>query len=257
MEGKKFSSSRGVGIYVRDVLERYSPDALRYFMSVAGPESQDTDFTWSEFVRRNNDELVAGWGNLVNRTVSLLAANVGEIPSGDAMNDEDRSLLEATAGGFSAVGGLIERHRQKAAVQEAMRVVAEANSYLSRQEPWKLKNTDPDRMRTVLHVAAQAVDDCKTILTPFLPFSAQTVHELLGGTGTWAPQPRIDEVDDLDGGAPYPVITGDYRSEQRWESVPLKPGTPIRPPTPVYAKLDVSVVDDELARLEARAEQRT
>jgi methionyl-tRNA synthetase len=109
----------------------------------------------------------------------------------------------------------------------------------------------------VLHVAAQAVDDCKTILTPFLPFSAQTVHELLGGTGTWAPQPRIEEVDDLDGGAPYPVITGDYRSEQRWESVPLKPGTPIRPPTPVYAKLDVSVVDDELARLEARAEQRT
>jgi methionyl-tRNA synthetase len=257
MEGKKFSSSRGVGIYVRDVLERYSPDALRYFMSVAGPESQDTDFTWSEFVRRNNDELVAGWGNLVNRTVSLLAANVGEIPAGDAMTDEDRSLLEATAGGFSAVGGLIEQHRQKAAVQEAMRVVAEANSYLSRQEPWKLKNTDPDRMRTVLHVAAQAVDDCKTILTPFLPFSAQTVHELLGGTGTWAPQPRIDEVDDLDGGAPYPVITGDYRSEQRWESVPLKPGTPIRPPTPVYAKLDVSVVDDELARLEARAEQRT
>ncbi len=257
MEGRKFSSSRGVGIYVRDVLERYSPDALRYFMSVAGPESQDTDFTWAEFVRRNNDELVAGWGNLVNRTVSLLAANIGEIPSGDAMNDEDRSLLEATAGGFLAVGGLIERHRQKAAVQEAMRVVAEANSYLSRQEPWKLKNTDPDRMRTVLHVAAQAVDDCKTILTPFLPFSAQTVHELLGGTGTWAPQPRIDEVDDLDGGSPYPVITGDYRSEQRWESVPLKPGTPIRPPTPVYAKLDVSVVDDELARLEARAEQRS
>ena len=92
MEGKKFSSSRGVVIYVRDFLERYDPDALRYFIAVAGPETQDTDFTWSEFLRRNNDELVAGWGNLVNRTVSMIAKNVGEIPPPGELTDADRGL---------------------------------------------------------------------------------------------------------------------------------------------------------------------
>ena len=80
MEGRKFSSSRRVVIYVRDFLSRYDPDALRYYVAVAGPETTDTDFTWSEFLRRNNDELVAGWGNLVNRSISMAAKNFGEIP---------------------------------------------------------------------------------------------------------------------------------------------------------------------------------
>src|SRR5918993_2302487 len=81
MEGRKFSSSRQVVIYVRDFLARYDADALRYFIAVAGPENQDTDFTWAEFLRRNNDELVAGWGNLVNRSVSMAAKNVGAVPA--------------------------------------------------------------------------------------------------------------------------------------------------------------------------------
>src|SRR6266850_6289947 len=80
MEGRKFSSARAVVIYVRDFLERYDVDALRYYVAVAGPETQDTDFTWREFVRRNNDELVATWGNLVNRSVSFAAKNIGSIP---------------------------------------------------------------------------------------------------------------------------------------------------------------------------------
>ena len=80
MEGRQFSSSRGVVIYVRDMLARYQPDALRYFIAVAGPENQDTDFTWSEFVRRTNDELVAGWGNLVNRVTSMIHKNLGRDP---------------------------------------------------------------------------------------------------------------------------------------------------------------------------------
>ena len=82
MEGRKFSSSRSVVIYVRDFLDRYDADALRYFIAVAGPEAQDTDFTWAEFVRRTNDELVAGWGNLVNRTISMAAKNIGVDPTG-------------------------------------------------------------------------------------------------------------------------------------------------------------------------------
>jgi methionyl-tRNA synthetase len=254
MEGRKFSSSRGVVIYVNDFLSRYDPDALRYFISVAGPETQDTDFTWAEFLRRNNDELVAGWGNLVNRTASMIATNLGSIPEAGTLTDADHALLATTREGFPTVGGLIERHRQKAAVQEAMRVVSEANTYLSQQAPWKLRTEDPDRMRTVLNVAAQAVDDCKTLLTPFLPHSAQRVHEALGQTGRWSDRPQIREVDDLDGGPGYPVLMlDDHRGDGRWASTPIRPGTPVAPPTPVFAKLDPAIVDEELSRLEQRA----
>ena len=255
MEGRKFSSSRGVVIYVRDFIERYDPDALRYFIAVAGPENQDTDFTWAEFVRRNNDELVAGWGNLVNRTVAMVAKNVGSVPGRGELTDADRALLEATRQGFEAVGSLLGTHRQKAAVQEAMRVVGEANTYLSQQAPWKLRTEDPDRMLTVLHVALQAVDDCNTLLAPFLPHSAQRVHELVGRSGGVAPMPEIREVDDLDGGRPYPVLMLDRDPGDglTWGSVPIEPGTPVAPPTPVFRKLDDSVVEEELARLEERA----
>jgi methionyl-tRNA synthetase len=253
MEGRKFSSSRSVVIYVRDVLERYGPDALRYFIAAAGPETQDADFTWSEFVRRNNDELVGTWGNLVNRTASMIARNVGSIPAAGALTDADRALLTASENAFGTVGDLLARHRLRNAITEAMRVAGEANQYLSQQAPWKLTNSDPERMRTVLHVAAQVVADSNRLLAPFLPHSAQRVHATLGGTGTFLPEPRMEEVDDLDGGAGYPVITGDYAVQPAWRSVPVTPGTPVEPPAPVFAKLDPGVVDEELARLERSA----
>jgi methionyl-tRNA synthetase len=253
MEGRKFSSSRGVVIYVRDFLSRYQPDALRYFIAVAGPESQDTDFTWAEFLRRTNDELVAGWGNLVNRTVSLVSKNIGTIPAPGVLQAEDEALLATTRGAFAEVGSLIGRSRQKAGIGESMRVVSEVNTYLSQQAPWKLRTEDPERMQTVLHVAMQAVDDCNRLLSPFLPHSAQTVHSLLGRTGTLAPQPEIREVDDLDDGPRYPVLMGSYDTGARWESEPIVPGTLIQPPVPVFTKLDPSIVEEELERLERAA----
>jgi methionyl-tRNA synthetase len=248
MEGRKFSSSRRVVIYVRDFLSRYDADALRYFIAVAGPESTDTDFTWSEFLRRNNDELVAGWGNLVNRSISMAAKNFGAIPASDALTDEDLTLLNSAVEAFKTVGGLIERHRQRAAIGEAMRVVAEANKYLSDQAPWKIKD-DPARLGTILHVALQVVSDCNTLLTPFLPHSAQKIYEQLGGAGVHAPMPEVREVSDLDGGPGYPVITGDYRGGARWQSVPIEVRRALQPPKPVFRKLDPSIVEEELARL--------
>ena len=248
MEGRKFSSSRRVVIYVRDFLERYDADALRYFVAVAGPETTDTDFTWAEFLRRNNDELVAGWGNLVNRCISMAAKNFQAVPPAGELTARDRALLDSAQAAFATVGGLIESHRIKAAIGEAMRVVGEANKYLSDEAPWKIKN-DPARLGTILHVALQVVSDCNTLLTPFLPHSAQRVHELLGGTGTHAPMPQLREVSDLDGGPDYPIITGDYAGGARWVSVPLTVGRPLAPPTPVFRKLDPSIVEEELARL--------
>ncbi|MCJ7827323.1 MAG: methionine--tRNA ligase, partial [Demequinaceae bacterium] len=180
MESSKFSSSRGHVIYVRDMLERYQPDALRYFIAVAGPETSDADFTWAEFKRRTNDELVATWGNLVNRTVSLIHKNLGSLPVLGELQPVDRAVLEGSEGAFATVGDLIRKHRQRQAISEAMRVVADANKYLAETAPWKIKNTDPERMSTVLGVAAQLVSDANTLLAPFLPHSAQKVHEALG-----------------------------------------------------------------------------
>jgi methionyl-tRNA synthetase len=254
MEGKQFSSSRGVVIYVRDMLARYQPDALRYFISIAGPENQDSDFTWAEFKRRTNDELVAGWGNLVNRTATLIHKNVGAIPQPGPLERADTELLAATGGGFATVGELVAGHRQRAALQEAMRLVTDANRYLSDTEPWKLTSDDDrERLGTVLHTAAQAISDCRTLLSPFLPHSAQVVHEVFGGTGTVSPLPLIEEVTDLDDPTrAYPVITGDYRVGETiaaWSSVPVVPGTPVGKPVPIFTKLEDTVVEEELDRL--------
>ncbi|MDT7547049.1 MAG: methionyl-tRNA synthetase [Actinomycetota bacterium] len=249
MEGKKFSSSRAVVIYVRDVLERYGADPLRYCLAAAGPESSDTDFTWEQFVTRNNTELVAGWGNLVNRTVSMVHKNVGRIPEPGELTGDDNRVLQASRESFNAIGELLGRSQQRAALTEVMKVVAEANKYLSDQAPWKLKD-DPARRESVLHVALQLVDDCKTLLTPFLPDSSDKVHAMLGGTAAWAGQPELREVEDLDGGPAYPVLMGDYDTEAVWESRPIRTGVEIGPAVPLFAKLDPSVVDEELARLE-------
>ena len=250
MEGRKFSSSKAVVIYVRDVLERYQADALRYFICAAGPENQDSDFTWAEFVRRTNDELVAGWGNLVNRTANMIAKSFGELPAAGDPTAEDEALLATVEAGFTTVGRLIERHRQKQAIGEAMRIVAEVNKYVSDMAPWKLKAEDERaRLATVLHVTAQAVSDCNTILSPFLPHSANAVDAVLGGSGQVAPMPVIEDVEDLDGGPSYPILTGEYSGTPRWERRPLAVGTPIEKPAPVFRKLDPSVVDEELARL--------
>ena len=145
MEGKKFSSSRGIVIYVKDILERYPVDAVRYYISMAGPETSDSDFTWSEFVRHNNEELAASWGNLVNRVANLIAKNFGEVPPvvESKLTDDDRALLAESAGAFATVGDLIEHHRQKNALNEAMRVVGDINKYISATEPWKI---DLDRL---------------------------------------------------------------------------------------------------------------
>ncbi len=241
MRGSKVASSRGASIFVGDFLREFGPDALRYFIAVAGPENQDTDFTWEEFVRRNNFELANEWGNLVNRSVSMAHKNVGAVPTPGDLTDADTALLQAARDAFPVVGELLGRCKFKAAISEAMRIVSLANKYLSDQEPWKLKD-DPARRDTVLFVALQVVSDCNVLLTPFLPHAAQKVWEAVGHTGVWAAQPELVEVSE--GDTTYPVLRGDYTAQQaRWESVPVVPGTPLARPTPLFRKLDDSLAE--------------
>jgi len=257
MTGAKFATSRGVVIYVRDFLRDFGPDALRYFISVAGPETHDADFTWAEFVRRTNFELANEWGNLVNRSVSLAHRGFGAVPESTDPTDQDRALLTSAGAAFDTVGNLLRRNRVRAAAGEVMRVVGAANRYLSDTAPWKLGD-DRARQATVLHTALQVVDDVKTMFTPFLPHSSQAVFVALGGDGVWAAQPQIREVvDDIEvpGGEPvgtgipdfgrsYPVLTGDYAAElARWERVPLPVGRPLRKPAPLFGKLDPKLAE--------------
>ena len=251
MEGKKFSSSRGVQIYVRDFLERYDPDSLRYFVSIAGPEMQDTDFTWSEFVRRNNDELVATWGNLVNRTLQSAFKNFGAVPEPADLTEADESLLRKVEEGYDVVGSLIEQTRFKNALQEAMHRAALVNQYVAEQAPWSLLATDRERAATILYVALRAVDDLKVLLAPFLPFSSQRLHEMLGYEGVISGPPEQRTVAE-GGGREHGVLTGDYDAwVGRWAPSELPPGQAFREPKPLFAKLDPEkVVAEELARMQ-------
>jgi len=186
----------------------------------------------------------------------MIAKNFGEIPAADTLEPVDEAVLAAVRDGFDTVGDHIGRHRQRQAIAEAMRVVGEVNKYLTVTEPYKMKD-EPQRARlaTVLHVAAQCVLDCNTLLAPFLPHSANRVWAAYGGKGEFMPMPHVEQVSELDPGSgagltTYPVITGDYSSTPPWESRPVVVGTPVAKPTPIFTKLDPSVVEEELARLE-------
>jgi len=251
MEGKKFSSSRGIVIYVNDVLSRYDPDPLRYFLTIGGPETQDTDFTWAEFVRRNNDELVATWGNLVNRTLTNAYRNFGEVPPPGALQPVDQALIDAVDAGFTSVGALLDGARFKAAISEVMKLAGQVNQYLSEQEPWKVIKVDRERAGTVLYAALRCVDSLKTLITPFLPFTSQKLHELLGYDGYIAGPLLFREYTEADGSR-HRVLTGDYETWVGvWAPSALPPGQKLQQPAPLFKKLDDSVVAEELARLGA------
>ena len=256
MEGKKFSTSKSVVIYVRDMLSRYQADALRYFISAAGPENQDADFTWAEFVRRTNDELVAAWGNLVNRVASMIHNRGGAIPQPGQLQPEDQRLLDQVEAGFAEVGELIETHRQKAALQQVMHLVSLANQYVATTEPFKLKTPETqERLHTILWVLAQVIADLNLMFSPFLPSSANAVDRVFGGAGEIAPMPHIEEVTDLDqtredgSDFTYPIITGDYTQVPQWGRHEIQVGSSVSKPKPVFMKLDSEIIEEELARL--------
>jgi methionyl-tRNA synthetase len=232
MEGKKFSTSRGQVIYVKDVLDQYDADALRYYLMIAGPENQDTDFTWSEFVRRNNDELVATWGNLVNRTLVNAHRNFGGVPEPGPLTERDEALLKEVEAALDYVAAQLEEARFQNALKFAMGVAARVNVYLGTEQPWKTIKEDRERAATVLYVGLRCVDNLKTMMAPFLPFSSQRLHAMLGYDDVIAPQPEVRNAGD------HRVITGDYESSERWHPSLLEPGRKLPQPAPLFKKLE-------------------
>jgi methionyl-tRNA synthetase len=224
------------------VLERYDADALRYYLMIAGPENQDTDFTWSEFVRRNNDELVATWGNLVHRTLVNAHRNFGAVPQPQPLTEVDQALIEEIEQALTQVASQLGQARFQGALKYAMTMAAKVNVYLGTEQPWHTIKTDRERAGTVLYVALRCVDNLKTMLTPFLPFSAQRLHRMLGYEDVIAPQPHVREVSE--DGDRHLVLTGNYESVDRWRPSKLAAGTVLPPPEALFKRLD-EVVEEE------------
>jgi methionyl-tRNA synthetase len=236
MEGRKFSTSRGQVIYVKDVLDRYDADALRYYLMIAGPENQDTDFTWSEFIRRNNDELVATWGNLVHRTLVNAHRNFGAVPEPGQLSPVDEALIREIESALDYVAAQLQEGRFQNALKHAMTMASKVNVYLGTEQPWHTIKTDRERAGTVLYVALRCVDNLKTMLTPFLPFSAQRLHMMLGYDDVIAPQPEVRQFSE--DGSWHSVITGEYEAVDRWLPSRLEAGRKLPAPEPLFKRLD-------------------
>src|SRR5204862_7099471 len=177
------------------------------------------------------------WGTLGSRRLVSAHGNFGAVPGPGELSESDRAVLENVAAAFDTVGSLIEQVRFKAAIGEAMRVSSLANQYVADQAPWALVKGDRERAATVLYVALRCVDSLKTLFTPFLPFSSQTVHELLGYDGSLAGPPEFRTVPEEDGST-HEVLTGGYESwVGGWAPSDLPPGQVLREPKPLFRKL--------------------
>ncbi|MAG15307.1 MAG: methionine--tRNA ligase [Dehalococcoidales bacterium] len=224
IEGRKLSTSHNWAVWLLDYLARYDPDPLRYLLSINMPETADTDFSWREFVRRNNDELVATYGNLVHRVTTFTYRNFdGRVPTVGELDNRDKAIIKAADNALEAADGLLYRCHFREAIRTAISLAQEANRYLDNKAPWKaLKEDRPGAARS-LYTALCVIARLKTMLYPFLPFSSQKLHELLGFQG------KIEE--------------------RGWQPDPPPPGQKLLPPEPLFSKLDDKLVEEETDRL--------
>ena len=175
IKGEKASASRSVGKTLSEYLDEWEPDAIRYTLASVLPEQADSELSESEMVRRNNEELVATWGNLVQRVFKQIENNFDDISEASNELDTDSELLKAGEETFSTVGNYIEKIELKNALQEAMRYVSKVNIYLNETEPWKVINDDKERASRILYTALSAIDICSNLLYPFMPSTSEKV----------------------------------------------------------------------------------
>ncbi len=254
LEGQKISGSRNWAVWARDFLTRYDPDALRYYLTVNMPETRDSDWDWDDFYHHNNDELVATWGNLANRVLSFAYKHwEGHIPEPGELTALDKDLLDQVNSGFKTVGAEIEAVHLRAALAEAMRLATEVNKYLDQTAPWQAVKTDKEAAGRSIYTAIQAIDMLKILFAPFLPFTSEKLHTILGYQ-----QPlfgsQFDQVvsDDL---GEHKVLRYDASNASgKWEAGSLKAGAAFNPPVPLFKKLDVKIVEEERAKLGVKPE---
>ncbi|MBZ0293946.1 MAG: methionine--tRNA ligase [Anaerolineae bacterium] len=251
IEGKQFSKSRNWAIWLPDILERYQPDALRYYVAMTFPESRDSDFSWDGFLTRVNNELVAAWGNLVNRMLGFAYKRFdGQVPAYDELTAADKAIIERAENAFDEVGALLEQVKLREALQAAMDVVRDANAYLNEREPWKSIKSDPaDAARTV-YAILRVIDNLKILLAPFLPFSSQQLHEYLGYDGQLFGDLKIEEFAESTR-IHQALVYDPSKASGTWTKSDLQPGQKLREPSALFTKLDPEIVEQERAYLGA------
>jgi len=224
IEGGKLSTSRNWAVWLPDYLERYDPDPLRYFLSVSMPETQDSDFSWDKFLRRNNDELVATYGNLAHRILTFAYRNFnGMVPSPGELDEQSQSLLSKAELTLNDVDKSLYHCSFRKAIRRAMSMAQEANRYLDNQAPWKTIKMDPESSAKATYTVLSVLSALKTVFYPFLPFSSEKLHTFLGFEGS---------VKDVG-----------------WKLHSPAPGQKLRPPQPLFVKLDDSIIAQETSRL--------
>ena len=224
IEGRKLSTSRHWAVWLSDYLSRYDPDPLRYLLSINMPETGDTNFSWRGFVHRNNDELVATYGNLVHRVLTFVHRHFdGCVPTPSELDSRSQTLLNKARDTLNTMDGLLYRCHFREAIRTAMSLAQEANRYLEEKSPWKMIKQDRQASATALYVAISVLSCLRIVLYPFLPFSSQKLHEFLGFKGN----------------------VGD----DGWQLILPTPGQKLLPPKPLFSKLDEKLVAEETSRL--------
>jgi methionyl-tRNA synthetase len=249
LEGRKISGSRNWAVWGLDFLERYDPDPLRYYLTANMPEGKDSEWDWDEFISRNNNELVANWGNLANRVLSFAYRHwEGQVPEPGELRPADREILATAEAGFKSVGDLFEAVKLRAGLNEALRIASEVNKYLDTAAPWFEIKQDKAQAAKSVYTALRAIDSLKVLLSPVLPHSSEQLHKLLGYTDRLFAEGYTQRVtDDL---GTHTVLR--YRQGQgdgRWQASELPAGQKLDEPRPLFKKLDPDVVAEERKRM--------
>ena len=258
LEGQKISGSRNWAVWGGDALTRYDPDALRYYLTVNMPEMKDSDWDWAEFVARNNNELVATWGNLANRVLAFCYKNwEGRVPSaadmgagGDEpppLRDSDLSLLAVIENGFESVGRELDAVRLRSALGEAMKLATAVNQYLDQNAPWTAIKTDREAASKTIYTALKAIDSLKVLFAPFLPFTCERLHGFFGYASPLFGEQYTETVKDSLG--EHTVLRYKGVEGLQWKPSELKPGAKLNPPAPLFKKLEEKIVEEERERL--------
>ena len=228
LESRQLSTSRNWAVWVPDYLDRYDPDPLRYYLAATMPETSDSDFSWQDFVRSNNDELVATYGNLVHRVLTFTYRNFdGKVPTPGLIDEETGELFSACGQLLDEVSANISSCHFRVALNAAMAIARHANRYLDVKEPWRTIKNDKEATATTLWSTISVINCLKVALYPFLPFSSEKLHAMLG----------FD----------YPVSDVGWSWEPSRDALP--PGQELSPPEPLYSKFDDQLVSEELERL--------
>ena len=189
LEGNKLSTSKNWAVWLHEYLQDFpnQQDVLRYALTANAPETKDNDFTWKDFQARNNNELVAIFGNFINRVAVLTQKYYqGEVPAAGALNATDSETLQQLSELTQKIEQSLERYRFREAQQELMNIARLGNKYLADEEPWKLIKTDAERVKTIMYVALQVATALAITSEPFLPFTSEKLKNILQlGTTAW------------------------------------------------------------------------